>query len=122
MKEATAMDAVQPPTTTTTTIAKRRFYQRYVDSAQHTGKRLWDWSNKVTNGYAAYLAQAAKNFSAKGSGESVIFGYWAMFSLFPLVTLGVVVASFALGQDQARQTIYSLLSQYVPGTGTALIR
>src|SRR5579885_2836993 len=106
------MDAVQPPT------SRPRFYQRYIDSAQNTGKRLWDWSNRKTRGYVAYLAQAAKNFRVKGSGEAVIFGYWSMFSLFPLVTLGVVIASFALGQEGARALIYNMLGQYVPGGGT----
>src|SRR6266849_1765796 len=62
----------------------RRFYERYVEAAQHTGNHLWDRANKVTHGYVAYLAQAVKNFVTKGTAESVVFGYWAMFSLFPL--------------------------------------
>src|SRR5258708_2245986 len=100
----------------------RHFYEWYVEAAQHTGNGLWDRANKVTHGYVAYLAQAVKNFVTKGTTESVVFGYWAMFSLFPLVTLGVVVASFALGPESARAGVYSALNQFVPGSGSTLIR
>src|SRR5260370_40030970 len=88
---------IRPENRPQTDARTRRFYERYVEAAQHTGNHLWDRANKVTHGYVAYLAQALKNFVTKGTTESVVFGYWAMFSLFPLVMLGVVVASFALG-------------------------
>ncbi len=112
------MDAVKP----STDRRMRRFYQRYVDAAQHTGKALWDRANKLTKGYIAYLAQAVNNFRTKGVGEAVIFGYWAMFSLFPLVMLGVVLATFLLGPDSARYQVYAALNRYIPGAGTTLIR
>ena len=110
------MGAIEP------SPAKRRFYWRYLDSAQHTGHTLWDWSNRVTQGYIAYLAQALKNFTTTGTTEAVVFGYWAMFSLFPLVMLGVVMATFALGPASAKAQVYQTLNQYVPGGGGTLIR
>lgn len=102
--------------------SKRRFYWRYVEAAQHTGHTLWDWANQTTKGYIAYLAQALKNFTTKGTTEAVVFGYWAMFSLFPLVMLGVVLATVALGPATARVQVYRMLSQYIPGGGDTLIR
>src|SRR5664279_775171 len=102
--------------------AKRRFYWRYIEATQHTGHLLWDAANRVTKGYVAYLAQALKNFTTTGTTEAVVFGYWAMFSLFPLVMLGVVLATFALGPASARGQVYQILDQYVPGGGGALIR
>jgi membrane protein len=99
-----------------------RFYQRYVDAAQHTGKRLWDWANRRTNSYVTYLAQAVKNFSTQGTTEAVVFGYWAMFSLFPLVMLGVVIAAYVLGPENAKAQVFLLLRQYVPVSGSELIR
>ncbi len=108
-------------TATAQQTGKRRFYERYIQAAQHTGNQLWDAANKRTNGYVAYLAQAVKNFTAKGAAESVIFGYWSVFSLFPLVMLGVVIATFALGPESTGQ-IYNILNRYIPGSGTALIR
>ena len=110
------MDAPQSST------AKRRFYWRYVEAAQHTGHTLWDWSNRVTKGYVAYLAQALKNFTTTGTTEAVVFGYWAMFSLFPLVMLGVVLATLALGPASAKAQVYQILNQYFPGGGGAMIR
>lgn len=110
------MDAIQ------SSPAKRRFYSRYIESARHTGHTLWDWSNQVTNGYVAYLAQALKNFTTKGTTEAVVFGYWAMFSLFPLVMLAVVLATVALGPTSARVQVYRMLNQYIPGGADTLIR
>src|ERR1044071_10026296 len=107
---------------TKTSRAKRRFYHRYIEAAQHTGDSLWDWANRVTKGYVAYLAQAFKNFTGKGNMEAVVFGYWAMFSLFPLVMLGVVLATLTLGPTSARIQVYRILNQYVPGASGALIR
>ena len=105
-----------------TSPTKRRFYWRYIEAAQHTGHTLWDWANQATKGYVAYLAQALKNFATKGTTEAVVFGYWAMFSLFPLVMLGVVLATLALGPTSARAQVYRMLSQYIPGGGDILIR
>ena len=102
--------------------AKRLFYWRYVEAGQHTGHTLWDWSNRVTKGYVAYLAQALKNFTTTGTTEAVVFGYWAMFSLFPLVMLGVVLATLALGPASAKAQVYRILNQYIPGGGGAMIR
>lgn len=116
------MDAVNSSANPSTDRRTQRFYQRYIDAAQHTGKALWDRANQLTNGYIAYLAQAANNFRTQGVGEAVIFGYWAMFSLFPLVMLGVVVATYLLGPETARYQVYAALNHYIPGTGTTLIR
>ena len=110
------MDATQ------SSPVKRRVYWRYIEAAQHTGHTLWDWTNRVTKGYVAYLAQALKNFTTKGTTEAVVFGYWAMFSLFPLVMLGVVLATVALGPTSARAQVYRMLNQYIPGGADTLIR
>src|SRR5438128_662731 len=96
------------------TPRERQFYWRYVYRAQNTGHRIWDWANKRTNGFVAYLAQAFKNFTNKGTTEAVVFGYWAMFSLFPLVMLAVVVGTFALGPEGARAQVYSALNSFIP--------
>ncbi len=97
-------------------------FQRYVHSAKHTGHRAWDFANRITNGYAAFIAQVGRNFSAKGTSEAVVFGYWAMFSLFPLVMFAVVAATFLFGADAAKGQIYSALNNFIPGGGSALIR
>src|SRR5258706_13960971 len=106
--------------TTRPSSPKRRFYQHYIDAAQHTGHAAWDWANRVTKGYIAYLAQALKNFMTKGTTEAVVFGYWAMFSLFPLVMLLVVAATVALGPTSAKAQVYGMLNQYVPAGGGTL--
>ncbi len=103
-------------------LVKTPFYQRYVTTAQTFGGKLWEGANKLTNNYISYLAQAIKNFTTKGTTEAVVFGYWAVFSLFPLVMLAVVVGSFALGADNAKAQIHAVLDQYLPGGGGGLIQ
>src|SRR5260221_12127048 len=94
---ATTSSSTQAPTTP----EQETIFQHYVHSAKHTGHRAWDFANRLTNGYAAFFAQAVRNFSAKGTSESVVFGYWAMFSLFPLVMFAIVAATFLFGAHAA---------------------
>jgi membrane protein len=101
---------------------QRRFYDRYIQHAQHTGSKVWDNANRLTNGFVAYLAQAIKNFLTKGTTEAVVFGYWSVFSLFPLVMLAVVIGTFALGPDEAKAQVYNTLNRFIPGGGSILIR
>src|SRR5258708_11119931 len=115
---ATAGSSTQP----LATPEQETLFQRYVHSAKHTGHRAWDFANRITNGFVAFLAQAVRNFSAKGTSEAVVFGYWAMFSLFPLVMFAVVAATFLFGADAAKGQIYSALNNFIPGGGSALIR
>ncbi len=98
------------------------FLQGLSERLQIIGYRIWDGANKRTNNYISYVAQAIKNFSTKGSTEAVVFGYWAVFSLFPLVMLAIVVASFALGPESAKVQVQSILNQFIPGGASQLIQ
>lgn len=98
------------------------FLQNLSERAQIVGYKIWDRANKLTKNYVSYLAQAIKNFTTKGTTESVVFGYWAVFSLFPLVMLAIVVASFALGPENAKVQVQSILNQFIPGGGSQLIQ
>ncbi len=88
-----------------TTTGKSPFYTRFLTPIQALGHRLWEGANKLTRNYVSYLAQAINNFITKGTTEAVVFGYWSVFSLFPLVMLAIVVASFALGPESAKAQI-----------------
>jgi membrane protein len=104
------------------TPEQEAFFRRYVDAAKHTGHRVWDFANQVTNGYVAFLVQAIRNFIAKGMQESAMFAYWAMFSLFPLVMLGIVAATFLFGAAIAKTQIYAQLNNVIPGGVSSLVR
>jgi membrane protein len=108
--------------TRSTAKNSRSFYERYVQAVQHTGNRAWDTVNRWTHGYVSFLAQAIQNFITKGTTEAVVFGYWATFSLFPLVMLAIVSATFIFGADLARTQVYSALNNFIPGGGSVLIR
>ncbi len=109
-------------TTGSTTKHTSPFYEHYIHAVQHTGNRVWDTLNRWTGGYIAFLAQALQNFVTKGTTEAVVFGYWAMFSLFPLVMLAIVSVTFIFGTEFAKGQVYYVLNNFIPGGGSALIR
>ncbi len=84
-------------------------------------KRVWEKANKITHNYISYLAQAFKNFTTKGTSEAVVFGYWSVFSLFPLVMLAIVAATFLLGPESAQAQVRDTLERFIPGGGATLI-
>lgn len=99
----------------------RPFFERYVRAVQNTGNRVWDTANRLTHGYVAFLAQAIQNFITKGTTEAVVFGYWATFSLFPLVMLAIVAATYIFGAELAQSQVYTALNNFIPGGGSGLI-
>lgn len=109
-------------TTRSTSKDSKPFYERYVHAVQHTGNVVWDTANRWTHSYISFLAQAIQNFLTKGTTEAVVFGYWATFSLFPLVMLAIVGATFLFGSDFARTQVYTALNNFIPGGGGLLIR
>jgi YihY family inner membrane protein len=76
----------------------------------------------VSNNYVLYLAQAIKNFATKGQQEAVGFAYWAIFSLFPLLVLLIIIATSILGPRTARLDTLSMVNQFLPEGGSTLIR
>src|SRR5579859_6949362 len=101
--------------------ALARYYRHRAHTARRTGLRLWIWLIRRTHGYARYLAQAIDNFRKRGVAEATIFGYWSMFSLFPLVMLATVIATFVFGNEHGREQVSAALGQFIPGGGSVLI-
>ncbi|MEP7284175.1 MAG: YihY/virulence factor BrkB family protein [Chloroflexota bacterium] len=98
------------------------FYHRLVNAAGGHATSLWEHANGRTNNYLQYLVQAIKNFSAKGKNEAVGFAYWALFSLFPLVVLAIILATFVMGARSAKIEVYNVLNQFIPSSVSAMIR
>src|SRR5258708_24442550 len=97
-------------------------YQRQRIALSHRAVRLWEWANRISHNYVLYLAQAVKNFATKGQQEAVGFAYWAIFSLFPLLVLLIIIATSILGPRAARVETFSVLSQFLPEGGSTLIK
>src|SRR5712692_4535699 len=93
-------------------------YQRQWMALNHRALRWWQWANRVSNNYVLYLAQAIKNFATKGQQEAVGFAYWAIFSLFALLVLLIIIATSILGPRTARLDTLAMVNQFLPEGGS----
>lgn len=89
--------------------AKRplRFYERW-----------WILLNTMTDGLLQHMWWAIDRFSKHGTRESAALSYYAIFSLFPLIILMIIIIGSTLGPAAARDQIDGVLRLFVP-TSTA---
>jgi len=88
-----------------------RFYQRW-----------WILANAMSDGLLSHLWQAIVRFSKHGTREAAAFSYYAIFSLFPLLLLGIIVIGTALGPAAARNQIDSVLRLFLPANSANFLQ
>src|SRR5262249_48837625 len=86
--------------------------------------RVMQLANKYTGNYLLYLMQAVKNFLTTGQHEAVGFAYWAIFSLFPMVILAIIISMSVLGSTRynARAGVNATLNQFIPTSESEVIQ
>jgi len=80
-----------------------RFYQRW-----------WILANAMSDGLLSHLWQAIVRFSKHGTREAAALSYYAIFSLFPLLLLVIIVIGTILGPVAARDQIDTVLRLFLP--------
>ena len=80
-----------------------RFYQRW-----------WILANAASDGLISHMWQAIVRFSKHGTREAAALSYYAVFSIFPLLLLLIIVIGTALGPAAARNQIDSVLRLFLP--------
>jgi membrane protein len=80
-----------------------RFYQRW-----------WILANAASDGLLSHLWQAIVRFSKHGTREAAALSYYAVFSIFPLLLLLIIVIGTILGPAAARNQIDSVLRLFLP--------
>lgn len=80
-----------------------RFYQRW-----------WILANAMSDGLLSYMWQAIVRFSRHGTREAAALSYYAIFSLFPLLLLVIIVIGTLLGPVAARNQIDTVLRLFLP--------
>src|SRR5690349_5313114 len=103
------------------TVTNVRMIYRYVHRRMEHG---WKLTNKYSGNYALYLYQAGRNFVSMGQHEAVGFAYWALFSLFPMVVLAIIIAISVLGssRNNARAGVNATLNAFIPTSESAIIQ
>src|SRR5262249_31593045 len=72
-------------------------YQASRRALNHRIEQGWALGNRLTSNYLLYFVQAIRNFITIGQNEAGGFAYWALFSLFPLIVLSIIIAITLLG-------------------------
>lgn len=80
-----------------------RFYQRW-----------WILANAMSDGLLSHMWQAIVRFSRHGTREAAALSYYAIFSLFPLLLLVIIVIGTLLGPVAARNQIDTVLRLFLP--------
>jgi YihY family inner membrane protein len=76
------------------------------------------WLGQKVSGAWATLYLAVKNFSrVDGTQWAAAFAFNAFFSLFPLMVLLAMIASFFVDRDKAGTVVLAYLERYVPISG-----
>ncbi len=84
-----------------------RFYERW-----------WILLNTMTDGLLQHMWWSIDRFTKHGTRESAALSYYAIFSLFPLMILLIIVIGSTLGPAAAKNQIDGVLQLFVP-TDTA---
>src|SRR5258708_26572938 len=87
-------------------------------------EQAWGFGNKLTANYLLYFFQAIRNFITIGQNEVGGVAYWALFSLFPLIVLSIIIAIMLLGSTRSnvRLQVSATLNQFLPGGESAVIQ
>lgn len=88
-----------------------RFYERW-----------WILANAMTDGLLHNLYQAVYRFSKHGPREAAALSYYALFSLFPLMLLLIIVIGTALGPAAAHNQINGVLRIFLPSSTASFLQ
>ncbi len=93
------------PTTGAPRAHSLRFYERW-----------WILANAMTDGLLQHMWWALDRFSKHGMRESAALSYYAVFSLFPLMLLLIIVIGTTLGPAAAHNQIDGVLRLFLPAS------
>jgi membrane protein len=92
-------------------LHKLRFYERW-----------WILANAMTDGLLRHLWWALDRFGKHGPRESAALSYYAIFSVFPLLLLLIVVIGTTLGPAAAQNQINDLLLLFLPASAADFLQ
>ncbi|PJF44941.1 MAG: hypothetical protein CUN55_01345 [Phototrophicales bacterium] len=79
------------------------------------------WLNNTTNGLLSRIGRAIDNFLKYGPHEASALSYYALFSLFPLLLLAIVILTLILDADAASNQIQDILNVLFPTEAAAIL-
>jgi membrane protein len=83
--------------------------------------RAYHWLDEATDGILPYLLKGWQDFGQRDTRYAASLAYYAIFSLFPLILLGVALVSGLLGPAIAQEQVSVLLNNFFPADTLSLI-
>lgn len=84
--------------------------------------RFAKWLNNATNGLLLRVIVAIDRFTRYGPHEAAALSYYALFSLFPLMLLTIVVSTFFFDTQSASNQIRDILTVFFPGQTATILQ
>lgn len=100
----------------------KAFWVSLWDAIYTPTKRVLDGIDALTDGLFYRIVRAIDRFTRYGPHEAAALSYYALFSLFPLLLLLIVLGSSFFGSDPARDRLSDLLSLFFPGQTAFVLR
>ncbi len=88
-----------------------RFWVRFIRPVV----RFVAYLDRLTNGLLHRIIKGIDRFTQYGPHEAAALAYYALFSLFPLLLLVIVVSATVLGSAAASNQVRDVLSIFFPG-------
>lgn len=83
--------------------------------------RFGIWLNNATSGLLWRIARAVDNFMKYGPHEASALSYYALFSLFPLLLLTIVLLSLVLDSDTVSNQLEDILTVFFPSQAATVL-
>lgn len=77
--------------------------------------------NRASDDLPRFLLHAVRDFSARGLRNAAALSYYAIFSVFPMLLLAVVIFSRLLGQVLTEEQVMSTLTPFLPDGATGAL-
>lgn len=93
----------------------------WLSAALHTLARAYARADGMTQGLLSRLARAWTRFNARDTRQAASLAYYGVFSLFPLLLLGVTLSNTVFGPDVTQQQVMRLIQRFFPGDTMTLV-
>ncbi len=103
-------------------LLRNNIWFRFWSNVVRPIERTANWLNWATNGLLFRIVRAIYRFTTYGPHEAAALAYYALFSLFPLMLLAIVLSASILGSAAASNQMRDILDFFFPGDTATILQ
>lgn len=103
-------------------LLRNNIWFRFWSNVVRPIERTANWLNWATNGLLFRIVRAIYRFTTYGPHEAAALAYYALFSLFPLMLLAIVLSASILGDAAASNQMRDTLDFFFPGETATILQ